>query len=177
MHILILIVGVLSAACLWWYRIKQMSKAGREVSEAVSKTARRLRADQQTHRSSVAPMLHISDPVTAASTLILSIISEGKEVPRNVEIKLHQVLCEITNPDEASAAVAEGKRLQRKTSRTLDVVQVLGEMLRDRLSAAEQQHLIQMIYTVFAACPKRPAHTSNYIVALRQVLGLTEHAS
>jgi hypothetical protein len=152
-----------------------MKKAGREVSEAVSETARRMRVRQQAHRSSAAPMLRIKDPVTATATLILSIVSEGNKIPRNVESKLLEVLCAITDADHAVEAIETGKRLQGKTSRTLDVIHILGEFLGDRLTTSEQHDLIEMIHSVFAACPTRPAHISNHIVALRGVLGLNDH--
>ncbi|WP_312798191.1 hypothetical protein [Tianweitania sp.] len=174
MHILVGLVGLLLAVGYWWYRIQHARKAGKEMTTALSTTAKRLRADHQAHLGSVAPMLQVDDTVTIAATLILSIVCEGKDVPQRVEYRLEEALSEVAGPDQIETGMREAKRLQRKTTRVMDVIQILGATLSERLTVAERLRFVDMVQNVFSASPHRPAHTANRIVALREALGLTE---
>ncbi len=177
MHILIALVGLFLAAAYWWHRVQQAQKAGREMKTALSTSAKRLRANSQAHLGSVAPFLQIDDTVTIAATLILSVVCEGQPVPPRVEYRLEEVLGEVAGPDQIELAMREAKRLQRKTTRVMEVIDVLGARLAERLTVSERIRLVEMLQNVFSASPTRHAHTANRIVALRQVLGLAEAQS
>jgi hypothetical protein len=177
MHILLGLIGLILAIGFWWYRVQQAHKAGREMKTALSTAAKRLQDGHQSHLGSVAPLLKIDDTVTMAATLILSIICEGKDVPQSVVYRLEEALSEVAGDREIEQAIRDGKRLQRRTSRVMDVIQILGARLSERLTIPERLRLVEVVQNVFSASPHRPAHTANRIVALRGALGLTEAQS
>lgn len=170
MHVLIALLGILGAAAFWWYRMKTIHDAGREASDFVSTSAKRIKSSQQAHLASLKSVTQIDDPLTAAATLILSIVCEGQGVPKNVETKLRSVLRDLASTERVDAAITEAKRIQAKTSRTAEVIDLLGTKLHGWLEPIERSKLLEMLREVSMASSHRPAHISNHIVRVRDRL-------
>ncbi len=172
MHILLGIFGIVAAAAWWWYRARHIAEAGKDASRTLKAAGRKWRADQLAHPASVAPVLKVGDPLTAAAIVVLSIVCEGGEVSRRAENRLRELLLELGPPDRVESAIAEANRIQGGTSRTADVVDLLGDRLREWLEPLERSRLLEIIRDVAQVSARRPAHISNHIVRLRERLGV-----
>ncbi|MER9428561.1 hypothetical protein [Mesorhizobium sp. M0408] len=77
MHILIAAIGLLGAAGFWWYRLKIMNDAAREVADVVGRVQGNVRRKKLRKQAALSPLTAIDDPVVAAATLITAIVSEN----------------------------------------------------------------------------------------------------
>ncbi|TKB31169.1 MAG: hypothetical protein E5W69_02250, partial [Mesorhizobium sp.] len=94
MHILIAAIGLLGAAAFWWYRLKTMNDAAREVADVVGRVQGNIRRKKLRKQAALSPLTAIDDPVVAAATLITAIISEHGPVLPQREAAIRSVISE-----------------------------------------------------------------------------------
>ncbi|TIS30185.1 MAG: hypothetical protein E5W95_36180, partial [Mesorhizobium sp.] len=70
----------LGAAAFWWYRMKAMNDAAREVADVVGRVQGKIRRKRLRKQAALSPLTAIDDPVVAAATLITAIIAENGPV-------------------------------------------------------------------------------------------------
>ncbi|MEO5758597.1 MAG: hypothetical protein ABIQ51_17245, partial [Mesorhizobium sp.] len=80
MPFLIAIFGLLGAAAFWWYRMKAMNEAARDVADVIGRVQGSVRRKKLRKQAALSPLTAIDDPVVAAATLITSIVSEDGPV-------------------------------------------------------------------------------------------------
>ncbi|WP_288141988.1 hypothetical protein [Mesorhizobium sp.] len=97
MHILIAAIGLLGAAAFWWYRMKAMNDAAREVADVVGRVQGNIRRKRLRKQAALSPLTAIDDPVVAAATLITAIIAENGPVLSQREAVIRSVISEIAD--------------------------------------------------------------------------------
>lgn len=61
MHILIAAIGLLGAAAFWWYRMKAMNDAAREVADVVGRVQGNIRRKRLRKQAALSPLTAIDD--------------------------------------------------------------------------------------------------------------------
>ncbi|TIU64652.1 MAG: hypothetical protein E5W15_26360, partial [Mesorhizobium sp.] len=106
MPILIAILGLLGAAAIWWYRLKYMSDAAREVADVVGRVQGNIRRKKLRKQAALSPLTAIDDPVVAAATLITAIVAEQGPVLPKREAVIRDVISQIAEtPKKTDEAV------------------------------------------------------------------------
>ncbi|WP_018430295.1 hypothetical protein [Hoeflea sp. 108] len=171
MHILIILLGLLGGAAFWWYRIRYLSEAASEVADAVGRVRGSVRRKQLRKQAELSPLATIDDPVVAAATLIIAIVTEGMAIAPDRENVIRSAISEIANVGKADEAVIYGKWAASQIDDANVVIDKLGPFLRDCLNESERHHVLDMIRDVAAAGGSLPPLLDRRVQRLRQKFG------
>jgi uncharacterized tellurite resistance protein B-like protein len=171
MPFLIAILGVMGAAAFWWYRMKAMNDAAREVADVVGRVQGNIRRKKLRKQAALSPLTAIDDPVVAAATLITSIVSEDGPILPQREAVIRSVISEIADKKKTDEAVIYAKWAAAQVDDTTVVIDRLAPFLRERLDVAERNDLLQMVNRVAQGGEKSLEISDQRILRLRQKLG------
>ena len=172
MPFLIAILGLLGAAAIWWYRLKYMGEAAREVADVVGRVQGNMRCKKLRKQAALSPLTAIDDPVVAAATLITAMVSEhGPILPRR-ETTIREVISQIADsPKKAGEAVVYGKWAASQIDDTTIVIDKLAPFLRERLDPHEREDLLRMLNRVAQGGEQSLKIADQRMLRLRQKLG------
>jgi len=170
MPFLIAVLGVLGAAAFWWYRMKAMNDAAREVADVVGRVQGNIRRKKLRKQAALSPLTAIDDPVVAAATLITSIVSENGPILPQREAVIRAVISEIADKKKTDEAVIYAKWAASQIDTTV-VIDKLAPFLRERLDVAERNDLLQMVNRAAQGGEKRLEIADQRMLRLRQKLG------
>ena len=171
MPFLLAILGVLGAAAFWWYRMKAMNDAAREVADVVGRVQGNIRRKKLRKQAALSPLTAIDDPVVAAATLITAIVAEHGPVLPQREAAIRSVISEIADSKKTDEAVIYAKWAAAQIDDTTIVIDKLAPFLRERLDVSERNDLLQMVNRAAQAGEKRLQISDQRILRLRQKLG------
>lgn len=176
MPFLIAIFGLLGAAAIWWYRLKYMGEAAREVADAVGRVQGNMRRKKLRKQAALSPLTAIDDPVVAAATLITAIVSEQGPVLPQREAAIRDVISEISDsPKKTDEAVVYAKWAASQVEDTTIVIDKLAPFLRERLDLNEREDLLQMLNRVARGGEQSLKIADQRMLRLRQKLGFEVH--
>jgi len=172
MHILLALLGLIGVAVLWWYRLKRIHGAASEAADA----AGRLRGAYRRHRirksTEMSPLTAIDDPILAAATVILAIVSEDDPLTDTRLSALTNALAGVSDSAKATDAVTYAKWATGEITQATTAIDKVGPFLRATLNATEKTDLLAMLDHVAAAGPRPPLYRQR-VSRLRVKLGLT----
>ncbi|TPK91255.1 hypothetical protein FJ934_22220 [Mesorhizobium sp. B2-4-12] len=171
MPFLIAILGVLGAAALWYYRMKAMNDAAREVADVVGRVQGNIRRKKLRKQAALSPLTAIDDPVVAAATLITSIVSENEPVLPQREAVIREVISGIADKKKADEAVIYAKWAASQIDDTTLVIDKLAPFLRERLDPNEREDLLRMLNRVAQGGGQSVKVADQRMLRLRQKLG------
>ncbi|MBZ9671452.1 hypothetical protein [Mesorhizobium sp. ES1-3] len=172
MPFLIAVLGVLGAAALWWYRMKAMNDAAREVADVVGRVQGNIRRKKLRKQAALSPLTAIDDPVVAAATLITAMVSEGGPVLPRREAVIREVISQIADGQKKTdEAVVYAKWAASQIDDTTIVIDKLAPFLRERLDPNERDDLLQMLNRVAQSGEQRLKIADQRMLRLRQKLG------
>ncbi|MBZ9994713.1 hypothetical protein [Mesorhizobium sp. BH1-1-4] len=172
MPFLIAILGALGAAAFWWYRMKAMNDAAREVADVVGRVQGNIRRKKLRKQAALSPLTAIDDPVVAAATLITAMVSEdGPVLPRR-EAVIREVISQIAaGPKKTDEAVVYAKWAATQIDDATIVIDKLAPFLRERLDPSERDDLLQMLNRVVQGGEQSLKIPDQRMLRLRQKLG------
>ncbi|RUV66668.1 MAG: hypothetical protein EOR30_09620 [Mesorhizobium sp.] len=171
MHILIAAIGLLGAAAFWWYRMKAMNDAAREVADVVGRVQGNIRRKRLRKQAALSPLTAIDDPVVAAATLITAIVSENGPVLPQREAAIRLMISEIADDKKTDEAVVYAKWAASQIDDATIVIDKLAPFLRERLDVTERNDLLQMVNRAAQAGEQPLKISDQRILRLRQKLG------
>ncbi|PTE08008.1 hypothetical protein [Mesorhizobium helmanticense] len=172
MPFLIAVLGLLGAAAFWWYRMKAMNDAAREVADVVGRVQGNIRRKKLRKQAALSPLTAIDDPVVAAATLITAIVSENGPVLPEREAIIRSVISEIADTKKKmDEAVVYAKWAASQIDDTTIVIDKLAPFLRERLDVTERNDLLQMVNRVAQTGEQRLQISDQRMLRLRQKLG------
>ncbi|WP_245494284.1 hypothetical protein, partial [Mesorhizobium sp. M4B.F.Ca.ET.017.02.2.1] len=149
MPFLLAILGVLGAAAFWWYRMKAMNEAAREVADVVGRVQGNIRRKKLRKQAALSPLTAIDNPVVAAATLITAIVSEQGPILPQREAVIREVISGISDGQKKTdEAVVYAKWAAAQIDDTTIVIDKLAPFLRERLDPHEREDLLQMLNRV-----------------------------
>ncbi|MBZ9675371.1 hypothetical protein [Mesorhizobium sp. ES1-1] len=171
MPFLIAVLGVLGAGALWWYRMKAMNEAARDVADVIGRVQGSVRRKKLRKQAALSPLTAIDDPVVAAATLITALVSEDGPVLPQREAVIRSVISEIADKKKTEEAVIYAKWAAAQIDDTTIVIDKLAPFLRQRLDVSKRNDLLQMLNRAAQGGEKRLEIADQRILRLRQKLG------
>ncbi|MDX8495728.1 hypothetical protein RFN29_29655 [Mesorhizobium sp. VK22B] len=172
MPFLLAVLGLLGAAAIWWYRMKAMNDAAREVADVVGRVQGNIRRKKLRKQAALSPLTAIDDPVVAAATLITAIVSEQGPILPQREAALREVISPIAqSPKKTDEAVVYAKWAASQVDDTTIVIDKLAPFLRERLDPHERDDLLRMLNRVAQGGEQRLRIADQRMLRLRQKLG------
>ncbi len=171
MSLIIALMGIVGGAAFWWYRMKVTSDAANEVFDAVGRVRGNMRRGKIRKKAAMAPISAIDDPVVAAATIMVSIITEDTVLSPLVEQPMRAQLASIATPAKLDETMIYATWATNQVADVQNVIDLAGVYLSKQLSHDEKHELIEMI---LAAAPidKRSELFPQRIKRLQQKLGL-----
>ncbi|WP_027169079.1 hypothetical protein [Mesorhizobium sp. WSM3224] len=172
MPFLIAILGVLGAAAIWWYRMKAMNEAARDVADVIGRVQGSVRRKKLRKQAALSPLTAIDDPVVAAATLITAIVSEQGPVLPKREAVIRDVISQISeSPKKTDEAVVYAKWAAAQVDDTTIVIDKLAPFLRERLDPHERDDLLRMLSRAAQGGEQSLKIADQRMLRLRQKLG------
>ena len=172
MPFLIAILGVLGAGAFWWYRMKAMNDAAREVADVVGRVQGNIRRKKLRKQAALSPLTAIDDPVVAAATLITAMAAEHGPILPKRETVIREVISQIAdNQKKTDEAVVYAKWASAQIDDTTIVIDKLAPFLRERLDPHEREDLLQMLDRVAKGGEQSFKVADQRMLRLRQKLG------
>ncbi|TGR21517.1 MULTISPECIES: hypothetical protein [unclassified Mesorhizobium] len=172
MPFLIAVLGVLGAAAFWWYRMKAMNDAAREVADVVGRVQGNIRRKKLRKQAALSPLTAIDDPVVAAATLITAMVSEDGPILPQREAVIREVISQIAaGQKKTDEAVVYAKWAASQIDDTTIVIDKLAPFLRERLDPSERDDLLQMLNRVAQGGERSLKIPDQRMLRLRQKLG------
>lgn len=171
MPIFLIVLALAVAAVLLWYRRKMMNEAAHDAAEALGRARGAVRRERQ-RRQSGSPLTAIDDPVVAAATLLVSIVSDGADITPQREAALRREISVIAADGKTDEAVDYGKWATAQVDDAAVVIDKLAPFLRERLDEKEKNDLLTMIRRVATAGGPPLPMLEPRMHRLRQKLGV-----
>ncbi len=171
MSLIVALMGIIGGAVFWWYRMKATSDAANEVFDAVGRVRGNMRRGKIRKKAAMAPISAIDDPVIAAATIMVSIITEDTVLSPLVEQPIRAQLATIATPAKLDETMLYAAWATNQVADVQSVIDIAGTYLSKQLSDDEKHEIIKMI---MAAAPieKRSELFPQRIKRLQQKLGL-----
>lgn len=171
MHVLIVILGFLGTAAVWWYRVKYMRQAAADMANAAGKVRSKMQREGRTRKSALLPITAIDDPVHAAATMIAAIATEDGAMTPQIEARLKTAIGEIASTEKTDEAITYAKWASQEVTDVPLIVDRLARFLETKLNGTEKVHLIELVQDV-AGADVPPARFIDRLRQLRRKLGL-----
>jgi len=144
MHILVLLLTVLGGAAFWYYRLKNVSKAGAEVIDHVGRARGKYRRNQRRKLAAQSPVAAIDSPLIAASTLLYTLMETHPTTPAQDE-EVTRLLADKAGASEIEEAVVYGKWVQGQNVPENKAMPMLCEKLLDWLNDNELEDFEKLV--------------------------------
>jgi uncharacterized tellurite resistance protein B-like protein len=171
LDLIIALVGIIGGAAFWWYRVKATSDVANEAFDAVGRVRGNMRRGKIRKKAAMAPISAIDDPVVAAATIMVSIITEDSILSPLVEQPIRTQLANIATPAKLDETMLYAAWATNQVADVQNVIDVAGAYLSKQLSDDEKHELIEMIVAA-APIDKRSDLFPQRIKRLQQKLGL-----
>jgi hypothetical protein len=172
MHIVVIILGLLGAAAFWWYRVKYMSEAARDVADVVGRVRGDVRRSRIRKKAAIAPVSAIDEPVTAAATVLMAIAAEDIVISSDLEERIRAEIAGIAESEKKlDEAMTYAKWATEQVGDIGVVIDQTANFLEPRLSGQEKEQLLVMLDR---AAPRSQRHAmyAHRVERLRRKLGL-----
>jgi hypothetical protein len=137
MQTLILIICLLAISVFFYYRSKGENSLSRRLGISDARSISPV--------ISTSPITKISDPVTAAATILISLQSEEFVLGDADEEVIEKLLLNITDQETVNAAIEYAKWAVIEVSDATFVIDRLGNLLRSHLDNREKQQFLEML--------------------------------
>ncbi len=170
MHIVLLVLGLLGGGVFWWYRLMFLGRAASDIADEAGRIRGHFRRRKIRMQAENSPLTAINDPVHAAATIILAIISEDEMIDDRHTGAVRKVLLKVTNCLQVDEAVIYARWACDQIGDTVTVIEKTTLFINQRLSEVEKCELLDMLEETAAAVPPTQ-HYKQRVRKLRQRLG------
>lgn len=175
MPVTFIVIVLLVAGVLWWYRRKMIKEAADDVADVLGRVRGSVRRERLEGKDEMSALTAIDDPVVAAATLILAIATDGPRMTREREQALGEVIAGVAAQSRADDAIDYAKWAAGRVDDAGVVIDTLTPLLRERLDEAEKSDLITMARRVATAGGPPLPMLETRMHKLRQKLGVVVH--
>lgn len=171
MPYIIALLGLIGGAAFWWYRLRVVKDAASEAVDAAGRIRGAYRRHRIRTKNEMAPLTAIDDPITAAATVILSIVSEDDPAGEVRVEALSSELARVSDAGRAEEALIYARWAIGEVVQTTTVIDKISPFLRTALNDAEKADLLAMLDRV-AGTGAMPVQYRDRVSRLRVKLGM-----
>lgn len=148
MATIVFLLGIISAAAIWWYRLKMIRTAAGEAAKAAGQIGGHLKRRAARKRAADQTLDNIEDPVTAAATMLVAMAADEIPLTPRDEAAIRTALLKIASADEVGTALEHAKWVNTRIDDPALVIDRLAPLLRARLDAKQRAELLALIDAV-----------------------------
>lgn len=148
MQYLVLILGVVSAAAIWWYRLKMISGAARDAATTAGRVGGEIRRRSARRRVAEVALKEIVDPVTGAATVLVAMAADEIPLTPKDERAIRGALLKVATQEEADEAIEHAKWVNTQLDDPAIIIDRLTPLIKSRLNPAQRAEFISLIDAV-----------------------------
>ncbi|HUV32248.1 MAG TPA: hypothetical protein VMW31_01650 [Devosiaceae bacterium] len=148
MQFLMVLLGVVSAAAIWWYRLKMIGTAAGDAARAAGKVRNHVRQRSARRRAADASLSDIDDPVTAAATVLVAMAADEIPLTPKDEAAIEAALLSVATPHEAHGAIEYAKWVNTQLDDPAVVIDLLAPLFKSHLTPQQRSEFLVLIDTV-----------------------------
>lgn len=142
---LLIILGIILAVSIWWWRVKVMRDAAGDAIDAAGKLKGTYKRRKFRKAAEISPLETIDDPIIAAGTLVATIAGQGIKLGNREKEVIAATLALITDQKKAKEAAIYGAWAAENIADCNLVITQLCPQLRLQLSMEEKRQLITLV--------------------------------
>ncbi len=142
-----LLFTILVGAAVWWYRLKMVRDAGAEIVDVFGKARGQMRRNKLRGQSEESPIAAIDNPVIAAASLLVGLVTTSPLPPVQEEIVRKQLKF-IAKDELLVEAMVYAQWVQTQPLDSRKSTLLLCEKLNDWLSYKERCEIVDMLHAL-----------------------------
>lgn len=171
MHILGILVAVIAAAGVWYWRFKAMKEVTDDVANAVGHARGRYRMNKFKKQAQGSVLASIQDPAMAAAIFLFALANEDEASLHLAEAEIHTQIGRIVPEGDLDETLSYARWAAREVVDPRDIVRRFKPMWREKLTREERIQLVGMAETI-AELGEGEGHNQKLSIStLRMALG------
>lgn len=172
MHIVLSILGVLGGLAFWYYRMKYIGGAAREVADAAGKMRGAYNRRKFRKKVEGSPLTAIDDPQTAASVMCIAIMELAAPLTEKSEEILRNELAKTIEVQDPEEMVTFSKWVVDQSSDPYNVARHFSKLWRSTLDDGQAQVFLSMAQRLAAVDGEPTSDQRAVLEKLKERLGL-----
>lgn len=152
MHILAILAAIVAGAAAWYWRVRAMHDAGREITDAFWRARGAIARHNFRARAEGSVLSNVDDPVLAAAIFLFALANESG-LDERAEAEIRRQLATIADPGDLDEVMAYAAWAMRSVIDARDCVRRFRQLWRGNLNLDERRHLVAMATAVRMAAP------------------------
>jgi hypothetical protein len=174
-HILAIVVGLIAAGGIWYWRFKAAREVVSDVGDVVGRVQGRIRMANFKKKAEASVLASIEDPALAATVFLFALANEKRETLYLSEPRVRAEVARIVPTADLDEVVAYAQWAARDIADARDVVRRFKPLWRQKLTREERADLIVMAETVAGVGQQEDHNQKLSLVTLRTALGPEQH--
>jgi uncharacterized tellurite resistance protein B-like protein len=171
MHILGLLLAVIAAAGVWYWRFKAMKEVTDDVSNVVGHVRGHYRMSKFKKQAQGSVLASVEDPAMAAAIFLFALANEDEASLHLTEAEIHRQVSRIVAEADLDETLSYARWAAREVVDPRDIVRRFKPLWREKLTREERIQLVGMAEAV-AALGEGDEHNQKLsITTLRMALG------
>ena len=150
MPILGLLLAVLAAAGVWYYRIRVLRDVGSDLADLAGRARGAYRRGKFRQQSEGAALTTIDNPALAAAVLFYALAKDDPKTLHKSEVTIREQLEPIVAAGDLDELLSYAEWVARDVVDPQDLVRRFKSLWREKLTLSERQQLLGMAETVVA---------------------------
>lgn len=171
MHILAIVVGIIAAAGVWYWRAKAAKEVVDDVGSMVGRVQGRIRMNNFKKKAEGSALASIEDPALAAAVFLHALANEKRDALHLAEPRIREELGRIVADADLDEVVSYAQWAARDVADARDVVRRFKPLWRQKLTREERADLIVMAETIADLGEGDDHNQKLTLVTLRTALG------
>lgn len=170
MHILAIIVGIIAAAGVWYWRAKAAKEVVDDVGSMVGRVQGRIRMNNFRKKAEGSALASIEDPALAAAVFLYALANEKRDALHLAEPRIREEISRIVADADIDEVLSYAQWAARDVADARDVVRRFKPLWRQKLNRDERADLVAMAETIVDLGDPDDHNQKLTIVTLRTAL-------
>lgn len=170
MHIVAIVVGVIAAAGIWYWRFKAAKEVVDDIGSVVGHVQGRIRTANFRKKAEGSALASIEDPALAAAVFLHALANEQRDLLHLAEPKIREEIGRIVADADLDEVLSYAQWAARDIADPRDVVRRFKPLWRQKLTREERAHLVAMAETIAGLGEAEDHNQKLTLVTLRTAL-------
>jgi hypothetical protein len=171
MHIVAIVVGIIAAAGVWYWRAKAAKEVVDDVGSMVGRVQGRIRMNNFKKKAEGSALASIEDPALAAAVFLHALANEKRDALHLAEPGIREQIGRIVADADLDEVLSYAQWAARDVADARDVVRRFKPLWRQKLTREERADLIVMAESIADLGEANDHNQKLTLVTLRTALG------
>ncbi len=171
MHIVAIVVGIIVAAGVWYWRAKAAKEVVDDVGSMVGRVQGRIRMNNFKKKAEGSALASIDDPALAAAVFLYALANEKRDALHLAEPRIREEIGRIVAAADLEEVLSYAQWAARDVADARDVVRRFKPLWRQKLTREERVDLVAMAEAIAELGEPDDHNQKLTLVTLRTAMG------